>query len=231
VLDKSAFDIIGPYYQKPPDPGSHTPGRIYETRVYYFPPGHLSVLKFDYEAANRGENIKFEVGEPDRTTFDHIPVRLPHPLERDEAFGIVTMKNRRVVLLSNPIEQPRGAPRQDFPASHLVCPMFRFQDTHTAEFRLRVQAWEYEFLFHLPEGADFGITEGFLRLDRIVAIPLGQLRPTNVSLTQNAFFGLQECLGCHVRGTMDPDLAEYRRLLIEELNKVLGRSAGDSTRT
>jgi hypothetical protein len=229
VLDKSAFDIIGPYYASPPAAAVHIPGRIYETRVYYFPPGSLNVLKFDYEAANRGESVKYDVGPGDATAFDHIPVRLPRPLQRDEAFGVVTVSNRRVVLLSNPVEQPRGAPRQDFPASHLVCPMFRFHDTHDAEFRLRVQAWEYEWLFHLPENIDFGVIEGFLRLDRIVAIPLGQLRPTNVMLTANAFMALRECLNCFAGGTMDADFAEYRRLLLEELNRVLGHSTESTT--
>jgi hypothetical protein len=111
----------------------------------------------------------------------------PEELLVDEALGVVTVRNRRVVLLSNPVQQPRGAPRQDFVPSHLVCPMYRFHDTHSTAFRLRVQAWEYEWLFHLPASDEFGIVEGFLRLDRVVVVPVGQLRLTDVML--NSAFG------------------------------------------
>jgi len=228
VLDKGAFDIIGEYYKRSSADDGYVPGRICETRTYYLPPGPLKVLRFDYEAANQGEQLKYEVGEVDAQTFNHTPVRLPIPLQRDEALGVVTMKNRRVVLLSNPVRQPHGAPRQDFLPSYLVCPMFRFRDTHSTEFRLRVQAWEYEWLFHLPASDEFGIAEGFLRLDRLVAIPLGQLRLTNVMLSESALLALQECLNTFIGGTMDRDFADYRRLLLGELNRVLASETGDT---
>ncbi len=224
MLDKSAFDIIGPYYTKART-ADHTPGCFCESTVYYLPPGPLNVLKFDIEAANRGESVTYKVVQADESAFAHNPVLLPRPLEHDEAFGVVKMKRRSVVLMSPTIIRPTvvGLPRQDYPSVYVACPLYRFHDTHVREYRLRVEAWEYPFLFHLPASEEFGIIEGFMRLDRVVMIPEGQLRLTGAALTDDALTALRHYFTWYLTGKMDAAFAEYRRLLLEELNRALSQ--------
>jgi len=225
VINKTAFDIIGTYYTNA-GTGGYAPGRVCESTVYYLPPGPLNALKFNIDAANRGDAITYSVVQADESTFKHNPVLRPRPLEHDEAFGIVKMKRRSVVLLSPTAVRPSvaGLPKQDFPSVYLACPMFRFHDTHVQEFRLRLEAWEYPFLFHLPPSDEFGILEGFLRLDLVIVIPEGQLRLTGTTLTGDALTALHHCFTWYLTGKMDDAFAKYRGLLLGEVTKILSSS-------
>lgn len=221
MIDKTAFDIIGPYYTDSRPGIDFVPGRICEATALYLPPV-LEFLRFDYDAANRGGKIEFTIGVLDDKTFDHTPVTGLRPLQRREAFVVTRAKRRPVVILSAPTQWPRiGVARQDFPEVYLVCPLHRFRDTHEREFRLRVEAWEYSMLFHMPSHATYEIRQGFLRLDRCQIVPKGQLRLKPVALTENALLGLQHYLSWFSTGRLDPDFANYRRLYLEALARTL----------
>jgi hypothetical protein len=223
VIDKSAFDIVGEYYAQPSFGSEFMPGRVCDATVYYLPAGNLRVLKFDIEAANRGERISYDIGSVEAATFRHKPVVRPYPLEYNEAFVVAKAKRRPVVILSSPIVRPAvvGLPKQDFPDVYLVCPLYSFGDNHPLEFRLRLEAWEYSMLFHLPGSDEFGVCEGFLRFDRSIIIPQGQLRPRSVALTESALYALQHCFSWFLTGKLDSDFAEYRQKLLDALNRAL----------
>ncbi len=223
MIDKSAFDIIGPYYQKAPPGRHHAPGRLCDATVYYLPSGGLDALKFDIEAASRGEAVRFTIGAVEKDTFSHKPILLPRRLEHDEAFVVAVAKRRPVVVVSSTITAPAvpGLPRQDFPDVFLVCPLYSFRDNHPPEFRLRVEAWEYNMLFHLPGSDDFELHEGFLRFDRCLVVPKGQLRLRNVALSDAALLALQNCISWFLTGELDKFFAEYRKKLLELLDRAL----------
>jgi len=223
VVDKNAFDIIGDYYVRPAGP-DFAPGSICDATVYYLPPGPLDVLKFDFDAANRGEPVQYKIAAVDDITFNHRPVFGPRPLEHDEAFVVTRAKRRPVVILSSATVHPTiaGLPRQDFAEVYLVTPpLYSFRDNHPLEFRLRIAAWEYSMWFHLPGSEGFEVREGFLRLDRCLVIPRGQLRPRPVALTQNALFALHHSLWWFLTGELHATLADYRRYLLEALEETL----------
>jgi hypothetical protein len=222
VIDKSAFDVIGNYYTRPSD-SDFVPGRICDAIVYYLPLGPLDVLRFDFDAANRGEPVRYTIGSVDERTFDHRPIVRPRPLGYDEAFVVARAKRRPVVILSTPSVRPpiTGLPKQDFAEVYLVAPLYSFRDSHPREFRLRIEAWEYCTWFHLPRSDEFELYEGFLRLDRCLVIPRGQLRPRPVALTTNALFALHHCLWWFLTGELHTTLADYRRHLLEALEEAL----------
>jgi hypothetical protein len=217
VIDKADIDIIGAYYQKAPAGTDLGPGRICDTIVTYLPLSR-DVLKFDMDAANRGERITYTMGPPDKTTFNHIPVKNP-PLERDEAFLVVRGKSRPVVVLSMLTSPVRGVGviERDFIDVHLVVPLYSFQDTHTQAFRLRVEAFEYNRFFYMPTSDEFSLHEGFLRFDRSQVIPKGLLKPSGVTLTSNAVYVLHHWFEYFMTDELDRDLADYRGELLKRL--------------
>lgn len=220
MIDKSAFDIIGAYYTKPAQGSGFEPGRICEAPVFFLPPV-LQTLKFDIDAANRGETVKFDIGPVNDKTFNHRPVTKPR-LDQHEAFVVVRAKRRPVVILSSPITfpgTPAGIHQKDFPEVFLVCPLFTFHDTHSQEFRLRIEAWEYNMLFYAPRNDEFLVEEGFLRFDLSQVVPKGQLRLRPVRLTDDAFLALRYCYSWFLTGTLDPTLAKYRETLLEALSR------------
>jgi len=223
VIDKAAFDIIGKYYASPKGGPSFLPGQFCDTTVYHLLKGDLKVLKFDIEAVNRGEEITYTVGSVDDQTFNHKPVVRPRPLEWNEAFAVVKASRRRVLLLSPTVAHPGvpGLPKEPFPEVNLVCPMYRFHDIHPLEFRLRLEAWEYPMFFYLPRDDDFEIIEGFLRFDHCLAIPKGQLRLTKPALTDSALYALHHYFLWFLTGKMDEYFADYRRCLLEALDRAL----------
>jgi hypothetical protein len=76
--------------------------------------------------------------------------------------------------------------------------------------------------FHLPADDEFGIDEGFVRLDRSLVLPRGQLRPRSIALTPNALFALHQCLWWFLTGELHTTLADYRSIRLEELRQTLG---------
>jgi hypothetical protein len=219
MLDKSAFDIIGLYYTKPPS-SQFLPGLVSDSVTYHLPPV-LDFLKFDVDAANRGDPIAYSIGSSDSKTFDHTPVVRPRPLRRHEAFVVATAKRRPGVILSSPLVRPVGAPKQDFPDTYLIAPLFSFNDNHENEFRLRVEAWEYSHLFFMPEDPGLGIERGFLRFDRCQVIPAGLLRARTVAMTENAFLALRYYFEWFLTGKIDATFASYRSSLLELVAKTL----------
>jgi len=219
MLDKSAFDAIGPYYIKPTS-SQFVPGLICDAVTYHLPPA-LDFLKFDVDAANRGDPITYSIGSQDNKTFDHTPVVRPRPLRRREAFVVATAKRRPGVILSSTLVRPVGAPKQDFPDTFLIAPLFSFNDNHENEFRLRVEAWEYSHLFFTPDDVVFGIERGFLRFDRCQVIPAGLLRPRTVAMTNDAFLALRYYFEWFLTGKIDAAFATYRSSLLELVAKTL----------
>ncbi len=133
------------------------------------------MLKFDFDAANRGEPVQYKIAAVDDITFNHRPVFGPRPLEHDEAFVVTRAKRRPVVILSSATVHPTiaGLPRQDFAEVYLVTPLYSFRDNHPLEFRLRIAAWEYSMWFHLPGSEGFEVREGSYASTAALSSPEG----------------------------------------------------------
>jgi hypothetical protein len=221
VAKADKFRLVDAYYQKAPGGPDHVPGQICDAIAFHLLP-KLEVLKFDYDAANRGEEILHEIGAPDAKSFDHPPVYRPRKLDQREALAVVPAKRRPGIILSSPLPLPGKATvvAKDFPEAFLIAPLYSFQDTHSEEFRRRVQALEYSMLFYLPDDDTAEIHEGFLRFDRAVVVPKGLLRVTPYALTEDAHHVLKECFHWFLTGQLkDEQVADARKIYLEAIER------------
>jgi hypothetical protein len=219
MIDKKAFDLIEDYYARPSPQAAYEPGRFCESLIF-FQPSTIDAIKFDIEAANRGDSLTYTIGPPDDKTFDHSPVTRPHRLDQHEALIAVPAKHRPAIILSTPMSPLTGIGRviaRDFPESFLVAPLFTFHERHTNDFRIRIEAWEYNMLFYLPQAED--VEESFLRFDRCQVVPKGRLRLMPVQLSPRGLDALRQCWGWFMSGHMDEIFAEFRRLLLEAIGR------------
>jgi hypothetical protein len=218
MIDKTGIDIIGEYYRKPPGGPDFFPGRICDIVAIYLPT-KLEVVGFDYAAANRGDPVTYAIGPPDTNTFTHMPVAGTRKLESDEALLVVKGKHRPGVILSTTPTNitVAGIVARDFPEAYLIVPLYSFQDTHPQAFRLRVQAFEYNMLFHIPLSSVFGVKEGMLRFDRVQVIPRGLLRPWGCALTDDALWVLQHWFRYFLTDELDRTLADFRAELLKRI--------------
>ncbi len=157
------------------------PGQIYWGPTRY-PLKEFKVLKEVTRNDWQGE-YSFELTHFSPKSAPNIPIKIGDlNLKSDEYLFVIPGKIRPFISLG---EMQTGW----FSNEKIVLgiPIFRFKPRHTQESVMRVQAFDYPWLFYIKPDKKFGVEEGAARLELIQFIPKGHCQPFKVNTAKGRF--------------------------------------------
>ena len=191
-------------------------GQICWAPVPYLSSQIQTVSLESYDPRDESRNLySIRQSEPDEATlFNHAPVH-DLRLESNEELLITKSKLRPVIATSqrNEFWQLGGGRLAE--RGRVCLPMYSFHPDDSDEFRERVRAQEYPWWIYMPD--QFGLREGFARIDRIQTIEESHLRPSRNALTEDALWFVSEWLRYWFTEEIDPVLLEYRQELLQSI--------------
>ena len=145
-------------------------------------------------------------------------------IHSDQRPLVVGAKRRPVILISRSARQWRDSTRTSDDC-YLVAPVYSFagdetKTSYSTQFIERVKGYVYRQLFYLPAGANGRIREGFVRLDRIHAVPKELMEHMPLMLSDDAKELLQHWIRFYLGENLDEVndvLFQYRQQALESL--------------
>ena len=175
---------VSPYERlEPRDSMKFLPGQIYWGPIRY-PLKEFKILREvlserdDWQGKYVFELIRYSTKSP-----PNIPLKIGDlSLKSDEYLFVTPGKTRPFISLG---ETQTGW----FGNEKIVLgiPIFRFKVRHTQEFVMRIQAFDYPWLFYIKPDKKNGIEEGAARLELIQFIPKGHCQPFKVPTPEGRF--------------------------------------------
>lgn len=199
------------------------PGQFFWAPVPFLLKGNVPRLRLDYYDPEKPYNSSYTIEQIDIKRFrpeDAEPI-YELGLASDEFVLCVTHKFRPVIVVSQEVAHWRDYHRGYDPC-YIVVPLYGTRDIvgeykFSEEFLLRVQAYQYNTLFYLPQDDEYGVEESLARLDRVVIIHRDLLRPRPVSLTDDALYCLTRWFHYFLGADLDEILDFYRQAALQQL--------------
>ena len=203
------WQLVETYYQEATtqEQKVYPLGHIYTAPCFYLDPD-FKVLHPRVDPYHKRPAI-FEIDKPNESSFHHDPVLKPK-LESDEAFIPFKAKRRPVVIISQRPAAIGVRTGRDREPDYLIAPLYSLKSYDPPGWRAKIRAFAYPELFYLPSDDQLGMQEGYIRLDRIHAMPQRWLKRCRLRMTQHAYNLLTLWLQHYITGYCEPVLAEYR---------------------
>ena len=168
-------------------------------------------------------DYEYRIEKTDLLTEFEGPQQPNHPLgiRSDERALVVGAKRRPVILISRSVGQWQDSTRTSDDC-YLVAPVYSFsrdetKRSYSTQFIERVKGYVYQQLFYLPAGANGRIREGFVRLDRIHAVPKDLMEHMTLMLSDDA----KELLQHWIRSYFGDNIAEVNDVLFQYRQQAL----------
>ncbi len=206
------------------------PGQIFLAPVTFALADNPSRVLLEHDDRQNPRNNLYSVVPTDLSRYnanDDPPLRALN-MKSGEFLLAVPHKLRPTILLSNQIIHSAAIGGTD---GFVLLPMYSLRDESgnyktavTEEFLIKLQGYQYNSLFYVPEDADVGLAEGYVRLDRPQFCRGRHLRHMPVALTTDALYILRQWFWHYFGGPLDEVVTD----LIDRATKAVNaRLAGD----